>query len=139
MKRSMERFYHANLDTIRGSSVNLVRGKLTFPVTTVQSEVVRTLLPVDKLTEPPGEVTSFFPAVVRPVGKVDLRAPLNSLGHGIRHQTLCNQNKKRGCNRDVTIRSSTLCIIRRTFQITRRFINRDKINGSLIMQLCMLC
>lgn len=96
---NVRRFYRGNLDTIRGEgrrSVNLVGagGKLTFPVATVQSEVVRALLPVDKLTEPPGEVTSFFPAVVRPVGKVNLWAPLNSLGHGIRHQTLCNQNKK---------------------------------------------
>jgi hypothetical protein len=45
-------------------------------------------LPVDKLTESPGEVTSFLAAVVRPVGEVNLGASLDSLGHGIRDEAL---------------------------------------------------
>jgi len=46
------------------------------------------------LTKSPGEVTRFFAAVVCPVGKVNLGTPLDSLGHGIRNETLWKNKKK---------------------------------------------
>jgi hypothetical protein len=54
----------------------------TFAVTLdIKAEDVLSLLPVDQLTETAAQVAGFLASIVGPVRQIDLRTPLNALGH----------------------------------------------------------